>query len=365
MKRLPVRWPVPVLTALVVSLSACTSPYALPSPTAPGAEAPTLTPALAETPSEAGATAEPAATLPAPAEMPTAVPLWTVTLTPAPATPAGTPEVSATEPVLEPAVVALVNGTPIRRDVYDAQLAQAETYFVQQPGFDPASAEGQQALLTLREQVLGWLIDQILIQQAATAEGIAIAQGTVDAEVRRIRGADLARYDAWLKANGLTEETLREQVRMDLLTSAMRDHLTAGLPKRTQQVRARHILLSSEEAAAAALARLRGGADFAALAREISEDEATRTDGGDLGFMPRGVMPPAFEEAAFALRAGETSDIVRSDFGYHIIMVVEVDADRAVPDDLWPVVQQRAFADWLQAQRARATIEGDSSLIRG
>ena len=362
MNQLPKITLVLLLTALAVLLSACTSPYADPTATLPDASVPSAEPAATETPAEGDPAAEPAVTLLAPAEMPTAMPLWTATCTPAPAS---TPEVSATEPALDPAVAAIVNGTPIRRDVFDAQLAQAETYFVQQPGFDPSSPTGQQALLVLREQVLGWLIDQILIQQAAAAEGIAIPKSTVDAEVRRIRGADLTRYTAWLKANGLTEETLREQIWMDLLTSAMRDRVTANLPHRTEQVHARHILLSSEQAATEALASLQAGADFGALARQISEDEATRASGGDLGYMPRGVMPPAFEEAAFALNVGDISPVVRSDFGYHIITVVEIDPDRAVPEELWPVLQQRAFDDWLQAQRARATIEGNSDIIRG
>ena len=97
------------------------------------------------------------------------------------------------------------------------------------------------------------------------------------------------------------------------------------------QVRASHILLRIEgdddEAAAARAADLaaeaRGGADFAQLAREHSQDEANAENGGDLGLFGRGRMVPEFENAAFALAAGEISDPVRSPFGYHVIQVTE------------------------------------------
>ncbi|NLG26754.1 MAG: hypothetical protein GX557_02515 [Chloroflexi bacterium] len=352
-----------LLTVSSIALGACLGPLA----------APTATSVVQATQAQEHATeAGAVATELAPEEMPTAEPLWTATHTPQPtpentATPeaASTPAPTVGEPPLDASVVALVNGTPVERAKFDAQLAQAEAYFVQQPGFDPASEVGKLSLLELREQVLGWLIDQILIEQAAANEGVAVSDLDVDAEVARLQGRDKARFEAWLAANGLTEATLREQVRLDLLTNAMRDRVTSALTQRTAQVHARHILLSSEEAANAALARLQSGENFIAVARDVSEDETTRASGGDLGFMPRGVMPPAFDEAAFALKVGEISDIVRSDFGLHIIVIVEIDPDREVPDDLWPVVQQRAFDDWLAAQRAAADIERNTELVSG
>lgn len=97
------------------------------------------------------------------------------------------------------------------------------------------------------------------------------------------------------------------------------------------QVRASHILLrvdsDDDDAVAARAAELaaeaRGGADFAELAREHSQDETNAESGGDLGPFGRGRMVPEFENAAFALAAGEVSDPVRSPFGYHVILVTE------------------------------------------
>lgn len=100
-----------------------------------------------------------------------------------------------------------------------------------------------------------------------------------------------------------------------------------------EQVQASHILIrvaedADEKTLAARLERaqkvqseLKAGKDFAELARIYSDDEASAVKGGELGYFPRGVMVPAFEQAAFALRPGELSDLVRTPFGFHIIKV--------------------------------------------
>lgn len=105
-----------------------------------------------------------------------------------------------------------------------------------------------------------------------------------------------------------------------------------------EQVRARHILfeIEGDEAAARkeaedALAKIRAGADFAALATELSDDDGSKANGGDLNFFSRGQMVPEFENAAFALEPGEVSDIVRSQFGFHIIKVEEKRAAQTTP----------------------------------
>lgn len=314
------------------------------------------------TPTSILAEPSPAATVPeatlAPEKMPTAMPLWSPTPTLArptlePSQPARTP---ASVSTLAPGVIAVVNGKPILQADYDKQVAQAETYLLKQPGVDAKTDAGKQALQNLQEQVLNWMIDQVLIEQAAAARGVSVPESRVDVEVVRMRGQDQKRFNDWLAANGLTLETLRQQVRTDLVTAAIRDAVTSALSRKVMQAHFRHILTSTEAAAQSALRQLKEGQNFIVVAREVSEDEATRKNGGDLGFLPRGVMPPAFEQAAFALKPGEISGVVRSEFGFHIIQLVEVDPGREVSDELWPTVQQRAFEDWLAQERAKAAI---------
>ncbi len=92
--------------------------------------------------------------------------------------------------------------------------------------------------------------------------------------------------------------------------------VSAGADEATQQ--------SAEDKAAALLERIRGGEDFAALAQENSDDPGSAASGGDLGWVERGLMVAPFEEAAFALEKGEVSELVRTDFGYHIIEVTDI-----------------------------------------
>jgi peptidyl-prolyl cis-trans isomerase D len=128
-----------------------------------------------------------------------------------------------------------------------------------------------------------------------------------------------------------------------------------------EQVRASHILLKTEgkdEAAVKAnaeeiLKQAKGGANFAELAKKHSEDEATAKNGGDLDYFARGRMVPEFDQAAFALQPGQTSDLVRTQYGYHIIKLIDRKpaATRALTDVRQQITDQLAF-ERAQAQAA-------------
>ena len=136
-----------------------------------------------------------------------------------------------------------------------------------------------------------------------------------------------------------------------------------------EQVRARHILLNTagkDEAAVrkqaeAILAQVKGGADFAALAQKVSEDEGSKTNGGDLGFFGRGRMVPEFENVAFTMEPGQISDLVKSQFGFHIIKVEEKRAETTQTlDQVRPQIQQTLtmqIADQQITDRARQLAE--------
>ena len=104
------------------------------------------------------------------------------------------------------------------------------------------------------------------------------------------------------------------------------------------------------------LIKLRSGESFATLAQQYSQDMGSRDIGGDLGFFPRGVMLPEIEATAFGLEPGQTSGILKTAFGYHVIEVVEKDQLREVPEEMLAAWRQRAFLKWLDSQRSTATI---------
>jgi peptidyl-prolyl cis-trans isomerase D len=125
-----------------------------------------------------------------------------------------------------------------------------------------------------------------------------------------------------------------------------------------EQVRASHILLKTEgkdDAAVKAkaedvLKQARGGADFAELAKKFSEDEASAKNGGDLDYFGRGRMVPEFDQTVFAMQPGQTSDLVKTQYGYHIIKLV--DKKTATTRSLQEVRQQ--LVDQLSYERAQA-----------
>ncbi len=269
---------------------------------------------------------------------------------------------SQTNGELPPASVASVNGTIITQTDFELRVAQAQIYLFQQPGLDTTTPAGKEEIEMLRKRVLGWMIDEVLIEQAAAAgigsnAPIRINAEQVEQQVNAMRAGDDSRFNRWLASNGLTLDQLRDQIRSDMITSAVRDQVTADVHRVLPQVRVRHVLVSEESVAARALAELRSGRDFADVARQYSEDMATRNSGGDLGFVPRGVMPRPVEEIAFSLQAGQISDIIHTESGLHIIQVVESDPAREVTPDLWPVIQQNAFESWLQARRDAADLQ--------
>lgn len=125
------------------------------------------------------------------------------------------------------------------------------------------------------------------------------------------------------------------------------------VPTTGEQVHVRHILLEKEEDAKNALARLQQGADFDALAKEISTDTATKDEGGDLGWFPRGVMDAEFEKAAFAVNPGQIyPEVVQSSLGYHVIKGEGHETDRPISDEYLPTIRYKAYTDWLQKQRS-------------
>lgn len=121
-----------------------------------------------------------------------------------------------------------------------------------------------------------------------------------------------------------------------------------------EEIHARHILVTSESDAINLIARLRKGADFATLAKDVSTDKGSAANGGDLGFFGEGRMVPEFSAAAFALKPGEISDKpVKSQFGWHVIKVEE---RRKATLPLLDQVKSQIIAH-LQQQKAKEVIE--------
>jgi len=243
--------------------------------------------------------------------------------------------------------VARVNGEEI------SQL-RLERYFVEyleDQGRAVGSIRNPKAYKQLRKAALDALIDKELLWQEAVKRGVVISDATVQSQVDQTRqafgGADV--FARRLEDAGFDEAAYIEYTRRDLAAQQMFAELTRisepdekevqaffqvhrAEMNRPEQVQARHILIKVPQGADASTvssARLRleamgkriaAGEDFASVARTGSED-ASASDGGDLGYFPRGRMLPEFEAAAFALAPGSVSEPVRTAVGWHLIYV--------------------------------------------
>jgi parvulin-like peptidyl-prolyl isomerase len=167
---------------------------------------------------------------------------------------------------------------------------------------------------------------------------------------------EFATAQAGIEKTGLTSAEYEQLFETELLREKLYDIVTADTPHVQEQVWARHILVTTEAEAKTVIQRLNNGENFGKLAAELSQDTASASKGGDLGWFGKGQMVPAFEEAAFSLKVGEISQPVQSSFGWHVIQVIDR-ANLPLTDSEYTQARQTAFDDYLTQLRDNADVK--------
>ncbi len=259
------------------------------------------------------------------------------------------PGVTATAPppTATPVPMAFtVNGEGVTVAEFEAELQR----YIAAQNATGRTPTAQQATQT----VLDDLIAQVLLAQGAQQAGYVVDDGTLQRRIDALAAqlGSPAALTQWQTEHGYTEDTFRTALRRALAAAWMRDQIAAQVPSALEQVHAQQILVFNEETAQRILTRLNSGVDFDTLAAIY--DPATR---GDLGWFPRGyLLEPAVEEAAFALKPGETSQIIKSSVGYHIIYIIAREPARPLAPDALLALQTRAVQDWVARQREQSAI---------
>ncbi|HZM20370.1 MAG TPA: peptidylprolyl isomerase [Anaerolineales bacterium] len=159
------------------------------------------------------------------------------------------------------------------------------------------------------------------------------------------------------KSYNVSETTLRSVYRNRLLRAKLLEEIARDVPRTEEQVWARHILVEDERSLGIVRSLLASGWDFADVAKKYSKDTGSGAAGGDLGWAPRSKYVKEFADAAFSQKIGEVGEPVKSEFGYHIIQVIDRQ-ERPLDPTEYEQKREAALTDWLTKTRADATEAG-------
>jgi peptidyl-prolyl cis-trans isomerase C len=278
---------------------------------------------------------------------------------------------------LDPQVVAMVNGEAIPVLEFERELALA--YEFPEGGTAPAPDQ----LLALKQTVLQGLLDRQLLLQDARAKGVTVSAEAVQAAVARLKAeyqdgrfqealsqGRLSESEFQAKTAGrLTVERLVDEVvyeRVAVTEEELQGYLDAHASEfqEPEQVHAAQIVVKDVEDARRLRDELLRGKKFSDLARAHSLSADARL-GGDLGWFPKGVMPPEFDKVAFSLQPGQTSDVVTSEYGFHLFKVLDrrparkkdlAQVRREVERRLLRDKKEKAQADYVRGLQEHASI---------
>jgi peptidyl-prolyl cis-trans isomerase C len=264
-----------------------------------------------------------------------------------------TPSLPPPTPTATPApLAAVVNSEGILLADFESEVARFEAAQAAL-GTDLATLEGY------RGQVLQAMIDRTLLAQGARDAGVSLNEDAVVAETERL-ALDLGSTDAleaWMAENSYTIDSFTRGLGEEMLAAEMVARIAEAVPTEAEQVHARHILVASRDEADALRAEILAGGEFADLAVTYSLDLSTRPAGGDLGWFPQGYLTtPEVEAAAFSLNPGETSEVVESSLGFHVVQTIER-AVRPLSPDALERMQESAVESWLAEKRQASSIE--------
>ncbi|MGI6685173.1 MAG: foldase protein PrsA [Bacillota bacterium] len=256
-------------------------------------------------------------------------------------------------------VVAVVDGESISKDdLYDA--------LVKQNG----------------KQTLDSLITDRIIDKEAKKNKISISEKEIQEELDNliVQNGGQTLFDQTLKAYNLTLDDVKKDIGKNMKlekllqkeVSVSEEEMKSYFQKnkesfnQQEQVQVRHILVDDEATAKEVKEKLDAGVDFAELAKKYSTDSGTKDAGGELGFISKGQMVAEFEEAAFSLKVGQTSEPIKSDYGYHIINVKDKkeakaanyeDAKAEIKEILLDQKIQTEYNSWLDKKYKEYKVE--------
>ena len=268
--------------------------------------------------------------------------------------------------------VSSVNGDPIPASRYADFLALRRFELSRELADAPASADPrdpshpQAQLSTLTISAVTELTNAELLRAEAALDGVQVDDHAVNVALYDFVSGpgevadDFDFRSAFAEIRNQTKldsSTIRSFIADRALADAAADRLAADLDPEPAQIRASQIVVPTEEAAETVIAQLDALQPFALVAEQASTDPASAADGGNLGWLPRGLMPDAWDEAAFALRPGARSQPISTPQGWHVILVHEKSESRQLDPQAAERRRQVTYDNWLQTLRSAGDVE--------
>ena len=236
--------------------------------------------------------------------------------------------------------VAVVGDQQVSKQDFQQLMARAKKSYDQQKRAFPKA--GTTEYEQLKGQAITFLVQQAEVDEQAKKLGVDVSDEKVDKEIARYKkqfyGGSDARYEKAVKQQGLTDEQAREAIRQQLISQALFKKVTGDVKVSDSDIKAyydthktqyvqpesrdvRHILVTKKALADNLYQQLKGGANFAKLAKQYSKDPGSAANGGKLT-VSKGQTVPQFDKAAFSLKTGQISQPVHTQYGYHIIQAL-------------------------------------------
>lgn len=283
--------------------------------------------------------------------------------------------------------VATVNGEAISKSEFDQRKGTVQRYYETNYGINFSDESGADLLKNIQEIVLDQLVTEHILMQEARKNKIEATKEEVQARIDQDKlavGGEQAYLEILKNQIKMSEKEYQAEVEKQIIVEKLYQQIVAGqtvtdeeIQKYYQenqsqylvpmQIRARHILVATEEEAKTILNELKAGADFAQLALDKSIDPSAKQNQGDLGFFAEDAsFVPEFKDAAFKLKVGEISAPIKTEYGYHIIKVEEQkeshqqsfeEVKASIAEELRASRESEKFEQYVEELRQQAKID--------
>lgn len=278
----------------------------------------------------------------------------------------------------EEGLVAKVDGEGITEEEFNTKFEVYKNISEQQLGEGVLQQINEETGKTREEELKEDILEMLIMERLIANEANRLNIEVTEDEFKLIFNSYIAmmggeeEFNQSLEESEITREFLEENIKKDILINKHRDFVIQHTTVTDEEaekyfeenkddlvvVRASHILVKTEEEGKEVLERLNKGEDFAKLAEELSADKSSAVQGGDLGYFGKRSMIAEFEEAAFALNPGETSDLVKTEVGYHIIRLEDKrDSFDSLKEDIINFLKDQKYYENLQEIREKAKVK--------